>query len=93
VTVANNIIVGTNANQIDSVNCAPTYTLSNETVAGAGNLTGQPSFVNAGAGDYHLAPGSMGIDKANPAATVALDIDGDPRPAGAADLGADELAP
>ena len=49
------------------------------------------SFRNAGGADYHLVAGSMGLDKADPAATLAIDIDGDPRPAGAADLGADEL--
>ncbi|HVV86900.1 MAG TPA: right-handed parallel beta-helix repeat-containing protein [Kofleriaceae bacterium] len=92
VTVTNNIIVGGNPNQVDATTCAPTYTLSNELVTGTGNLMGSPTFRNAGARDYHLLAGSMGIDQADPAATLDTDIDGESRPAGAhADLGADEL--
>lgn len=42
--------------------------------------------------DYHLTAGSMAIDKATTPTTVTDDIDGDPRPQGAApDQGADEL--
>ena len=57
--------------------------------AGTGNVMGDPMFVATG--DYHIGPSSAAIDRANPAATVATDIDGGPRPAGAArDIGADE---
>ena len=92
VSVANNIVVGESANQLDSVNCAPTYTLSNEAIPGTGNLTGRPMFKNAGGGDYHLVAGSMGIDQADPAAQLSSDYDREPRPVGpASDLGADEL--
>jgi hypothetical protein len=92
VTVANNVIVGEGANQVDAMSCAPTYTLSTEAVAGTGNLVGRPSFRNAAAGDYHLVAGSLGIDGADPAATLATDIDGEPRPnGGRSDIGADEL--
>lgn len=42
--------------------------------------------------DYHIGPGSSAIDQATGGDTVTMDIDGEPRPAGAArDLGADEL--
>ena len=54
----------------------------------------QPVFVNGGAFDLHLAPGSPGLDFV-PLGTggPATDIDGQPRPAGPAfDAGADELA-
>jgi hypothetical protein len=60
-----------------------------------------PMFVNAGAGNYHLQPGSPMIDFGNPSppAPGALDFDGDPRAlagsscGGAArrDMGADEF--
>ena len=91
-TVTNNIIVGDAANQIDSNNCGPTYTLSTESVAGAGNVVGRATFRGATSGDYHLAAGSMGIDAADPAATVMVDIDGEARPAGGrSDMGADEV--
>jgi hypothetical protein len=48
----------------------------------ASNLDAAPSFVNAGAGDYHLAPGSAGIDAGTgtAAGAPADDIDGDVRP-------------
>lgn len=48
----------------------------------AGNLSAPPTFVNAGAGDFHLAPGSAGIDAGGPIAAGAPpdDIDGDARP-------------
>lgn len=92
VTVANDLIVGAAATQVQADSCAPRYTLSNQEIAGATNLVGTPTFRNAAAGDYHLVAGSLGIDQADPAATVTVDIDGETRPAGArSDLGADEL--
>ncbi|MEA2251997.1 MAG: hypothetical protein QOG70_2239 [Solirubrobacteraceae bacterium] len=48
-------------------------------------------FVNAGAGDYRLAPGSPAIDFGDPASFPATDIDGVARPKGAGpDAGAYE---
>ncbi len=92
VTVASNIIVGPGATQVAADSCAPRYTLSNQMIAGATNLRGMPTFVNQAGGDYHLAPGSMGIDQADPAATLATDFDRESRPNGArADIGADEV--
>ena len=59
-------------------------------LAGTGNFAGNPMFVNA-TSDFHLAAGSPAIDKADPAATETLDVDGEARPAGMArDIGADE---
>ncbi len=51
---------------------------------------GDPAFVNPDARDYHVGPTSAAINKGVDAG-VTTDIDGDPRPLGAApDLGADE---
>jgi hypothetical protein len=44
------------------------------------NLAVAPTFVNAAAGDYHLAPGSAGIDAGTSAGAATDDIDGDVRP-------------
>jgi len=49
-----------------------------------------PVFVSAT--DYHLQPGSPGVDMANPDATITTDIDEQNR-AGARDIGADEVIP
>lgn len=92
VIVSNNIIVGETDNQVMAASCAPTFTLSNQMITGTANVVGRPTFVNQAGGDYHLVSGSLGIDLANPTATVTVDIDNQPRPSGArSDLGADEL--
>lgn len=53
---------------------------------------GDPDFVDADSGDYHISPGSAAQD-AGVDAGVAEDIDGDPRVDGRPDIGADELVP
>ncbi len=53
-------------------------------------LSANATFVNAAEGDFHLLEGSPGIDVAN-GTPPATDIDGDPRTAGMADMGADEF--
>jgi hypothetical protein len=65
-------------------------------VGGADNITatneytGDPVFVDPGAGDYHIGLTSAAIDRGI-STTVDSDIDGDPRPQGCkADIGADE---
>ncbi len=60
-------------------------------VTGTVNLWGDPAFADPAGGDYHIGPGSAAVD-AGVDAGVTTDVDGDPRPVGAApDLGADEF--
>ncbi|GAB4314057.1 MAG: hypothetical protein Kow0059_05610 [Candidatus Sumerlaeia bacterium] len=62
---------------------------------GAHNTPADPKFVNAPAGDWHLAPGSPCRDRGNwhyLLAAVLADIDGETRLAGMqVDMGADEI--
>lgn len=54
-------------------------------------VAGNPLFVDAANGDYHIGPGSAAFD-AGGASSVMVDIDGDGRPQfDAPDIGADEL--
>jgi hypothetical protein len=64
-----------------------------------GNISVAPTFVDAAAGNYHLAPGSAGIDAGTASGAPATDIDGDVRPqdgngdgSATVDLGFDEVA-
>mgnify|MGYP000195899927 CR=1 FL=1 len=60
-------------------------------VTGTRNIWGNPAFVAADAGDYHLGPDTAARD-AGVNAGVDTDIDGDARPMGhGPDIGADEL--
>jgi len=95
VVLASSIVHGSAANQIGSpIQCTYSYSLSNQSLGGSNNLVASPLFVNTTTGDYHLAPTSPGIDAADPAATLAVDIDGEARPQGAGrDMGADEVVP
>jgi hypothetical protein len=68
----------------DIVDEAGKATLSN-------NLTSDPRFVNAAAGDLHLTSGSPAIDTGMTVSTVTTDFDQRPRPQGAGfDIGAYE---
>jgi hypothetical protein len=61
-------------------------------VTGTVNVFGDPGLVDPDAGDYHIGSGSAAID-AGVNAGVRMDIDNQPRPYQAPDLGADEYWP
>lgn len=91
VEIRSSIIVGNTNAELDT-NCVPYFSLIEDNTGGVGsdNIVGVPTFV--GGGDYHLQPGSTGTDQADPATTLTLDIDGEPRVQGAGpDMGADEV--
>jgi hypothetical protein len=55
---------------------------------GEGNLELDPRFVDAGGGDYHLAPGSPALEAGTAEGAPALDLEGNPRLCGSGvDLG------
>ncbi len=57
------------------------------------NLEGNPRFVDAGTGDYHIGPDSAAFDTGL-GTGVTTDMDGEPRPlCSNPDIGADELMP
>lgn len=58
---------------------------------GAHDISADPLLINPQADDAHLAAGSPCVDAGDPNNAPAVDIDGEPRPVGAApDIGADE---
>jgi predicted outer membrane repeat protein len=63
--------------------------------SGTGNIDLDPSFVDAAAGDYSLAPGSPCIDAGdNASVSTSFDLNGDPRITnGTVDMGAYEYTP
>ncbi len=90
--IANNIFFSGDQTQVSQTNCNLEFNLSNMGLGGSGNVTASPTFV--GGGDFHLMPGSEGIDAADPNATLSIDFDGHTRPQGARrDMGADEVVP
>jgi hypothetical protein len=97
-TFSNNIIYANNiagtATQVGGGGMC-TFTFSDigpEGSVTAPNLNVAPMFLNTAQKDFHLQAASPVKDKADPAATLRLDIDGDLRPQGAArDMGADEI--
>jgi hypothetical protein len=94
-TLSNNIVYGNTDPQVGGTNCAFTYSdIGPAMAAGTGNINTDPMFINPAAGDYHLGPSSPAREVADPAATIGVDLDGDPRPQGARrDIGADEVKP
>jgi predicted outer membrane repeat protein len=71
--------------------CDVTYSDISESTAGLGNISADPQFVDRAKGDYHLRGNSPAIDAGTSESAPATDFEGDPRPAGAVDMGADEF--
>jgi len=99
VTARNNILAGHGIalSQDGSGSLAADRTLffanDDDGVRGTDPIDGDPLFVNAPRGDYHIQTGSAAID-AGADAGISWDLDGEARPgAGSFDVGADELAP
>ncbi len=96
-TFANNIIYANeSAAQVGGdLMCTHAYSnIGPIAESGTGNINMAPDFVGAGTGDFHLAAGSPGIDVADMAAALTIDLDGDDRPQnGRSDMGADEVVP
>ncbi len=100
VTFTNTIISGhtqgISVSQGSTVTLANTLWWDNATnwsgnVLHTGDHAGDPAYVDAPGGDYHITAGSAALDRGR-ATDVATDIDGDPRTMGSApDLGADEI--
>jgi hypothetical protein len=79
--------------QVEGGNCAWTYSdIGPVPVSGTGNLASDPAFMAPAQNNFHLQVASPLRDAADPAATLADDIDGDARPQGSGrDVGADEI--
>ena len=71
--------------------CSVTYSDVQEIFAGSGNISADPKFVDRATGDYHLRGDSPAINAGTSDGAPATDFEGDPRPAGAVDMGADEF--
>jgi len=74
-----------------------TYSNVQYSSTGTGNISTDPQFVNAAAGDLHLRSTSPAVNAGNSSAVpagVSTDLDGNPRIAGSAvDMGAYEFQP
>ena len=92
--MTSNIVVDNSGSaQVGGATCNWTYSdIAPVPVSGTGNLSSDPLFVDPVHNNFHLQIASPVRDAADPAATLAVDIDGDARPQGAGrDMGADEI--
>ena len=94
--VRNSIVWGNEGGeeQVEGL-CKPTYALvSGPVPPGAGNLMGDPDFVDPAAGNFDIGNASDAIDRGDPESGPTLDIHRERRGEGElADLGADEYVP
>jgi hypothetical protein len=93
VTLIDTIYTGNGSDALCAT-CNATYSLfpAGATVPpGVGNLPGDPAFAGAATLDYHILPASAAHDMGHASAPVDYDVDGQPRPQGAYDIGADEI--
>ncbi len=77
-------------------NCSWEYSDVDGIAQSNGNFDAEPQFKDLLGGDFHLEPTSPCRDKADPAATLDIDYDGQARPEpvdGRSDVGADEIYP
>jgi len=97
-TMVNNIIAGHGL----GITCTQTALVTgshnlfwdnaSDPITATGAILGDPCFVDADAGDYHLGAGSAAIDQGTSNSAPPTDLDGDLRPAGdGVDIGADEF--
>lgn len=97
ITLSNSIVygnqIGGTRTQVGGANCNWTYSdIGPDTVSGTGNINSAPLFVDSTQNDFHIQPASPVKGKADPGATVQIDVDGDTRPQGGGyDMGADEI--
>lgn len=94
-TVENNILSagagGQTGGNVDSTNTIWDYNLlygGTSGITGSHDKTGNPLFINPGAGNFQISSGSPAIGAANKSFIDATDIEGNPRPAGQMDMGA-----
>jgi hypothetical protein len=89
VSIANSILADSSTESMTSDACGTDETFTLRSRDGLGSdVVADPEFV--GHGNYHLMIGSPARGAADPTATNPVDLDGIPRPAGQADLGAYE---
>jgi len=93
-TILNSILFFNGGDDLScsSGSCGVTYSDTSEGIAGTGNSSADPRFVNRAAGDYHLGTGSPAIDAGTSDGAPPVDFEGDPRPVGEVDMGADEFS-
>lgn len=97
-STVNNCIVYGNTGDEDMSNyedCVFSASCTTPDPGGTGNISNNPQFVDAAAGDYRLRMNSLCIDAGNNAAVSGTtDLDGNPRIAnGVVDMGAYEMQP